>query len=298
MIPPAIELTHLRYFIALAEECHFGRASARLGIAQPPLTRQIKLLEARLQCRLFERTSRSTRLTAAGEQLLESARAVVAAADHAVLSIQRLGSGQSGQMTLATAPSLLLGALPKTIRRYRKTYRSIDFRLLEMATSAILQAVQAGVADLGLIRGLDACPDIETHLQWEEAMVAIVPNDSPLAAKIAVSVSQLRSESFVFFPRHLGPSFYDEVMAHCQQAGFRPAVFQEARQWSSILSFVRAGMGVSIGPQSVAGLLPKAVTSVPIKGFRTAVRLVGRRGASNPAAANFLKIARMERLVP
>ncbi len=118
MVASGVELTHLRYFIALAEECHFGRASARLNIAQPPLTRQIKLLEARLQCRLFDRTSRSTRLTTAGEQLLESARAVVAAADHAVLAIQRLGSGQEGQITLATAPSLMLGALPHTIRRF------------------------------------------------------------------------------------------------------------------------------------------------------------------------------------
>lgn len=269
-----------------------------MGIAQPPLTRQIKLLESRLQCRLFGRTSRSSKLKVASEQFLESARAVVASADHAIAAMQRLGSGQAGQLTLATAPSLMLGALPKTIRRYRKMYRSVDFRPLEMATRAILQAIQTGAADLGLIRGVDACPEIETHLRWEEAMVAIVPNDSPLAAKDVVSVSQLRSEPFVFFPRHLGPFFFDAVMEHCQRAGFRPAVSQEARQWSSILSFVSAGMGVSIGPQSVAVLLPKAVTSVPIRGFRTAVRLVGRRSALNPAAANFLKIARQERLVP
>src|SRR5438094_884698 len=111
MTVPPIELTHFRYFITLAEECHFGRAAARLGIAQPPLTRQIKLLESRLQCRLFERNSRSTRLTVPGEQLLERARVVVAEADRAVLAIHRLGMGEEGHITLATAPSLMLGSL-------------------------------------------------------------------------------------------------------------------------------------------------------------------------------------------
>ena len=290
----AIELTHLRYFIALAEELHFGRAAARLHIAQPPLTRQIKLLESRLQCRLFERTSRSTRLTPAGDQFLERARAVVAGADRAFAAIGILSQGESGQITLATAPSLMLGALARLIRRFRKKYRNVEFRLEEMASSAILLAVHTGTADLGLIRGLDKHPGIETHLRWKEAMVAILPPDHPLAEQAAISVAQLRAEPFVFFPKHLGPSFYEEVMGYCRHAGFVPQISQEARQWSSILSLVSAGMGVSMGPQSVATLLPKAVRCLPLKGLRTPVRIVARRGAFHPAVANFLKLAREE----
>lgn len=285
-----VELSHLRYFIALAEELHFGRAAFRLNMAQPPLTRQIKLLEARLQCRLFERTSRSTRLTAAGSHLLERARAIVAEADHALQSMQRLGRGEEGQLTLAAAPSLMLGPLPHIIRKFRKNYPRVDFRLSEMASSAILQAVHAGAADLGLIRGMDEDAGIETHLRWKEAMAAILPDRYPLAP--AISIGQLRDEPFVFFPRHLGPSFYDEVIAWCRKTGFTPMVAQEARQWSTIVSLVSAGMGVSIGPLSVATLCPKSVRCLPLKGFQTTVRLVSRANESNAALRNFVEITR------
>jgi DNA-binding transcriptional LysR family regulator len=292
MAVSGIELTHLRYFTALAEELHFGRAAARLHIAQPPLTRQIKLLEDRLQCRLFERTSRSTRLTPAGERLLEAARSLLSGADLAFQAVQKLGRGEEGQLTLATAPTLMLGALPYIIRAYRKRYKEVDFRLNEMASSAILQAVQLGNADLGLIRGLDKFPEIDTHLRWKESMVAILPRDHRLAAEPAISAGQLRSDPFVFFHRHLGPSFYDEVITHCRRAGFEPAVSQSARQWSSIVSLVSAGFGVSIGPASVAALLPKAARCVPLVKFHTWVRIVGRHSSTNPAVTNFLEIAR------
>ena len=291
MLTSAIELTHLRYFVALAEELHFGRAAARLHIAQPPLTRQIKLLEDRLQCRLFERTSRSTRLTPAGERLLEASRSLLSGADLAFQAVQKLGRGEEGQLTLATAPTLMLGSLPHVIRAYRKRYKDVAFRLNEMASSAILQAVQLGTADLGLIRGLDKHPEIDTHLRWKESMVAILPKEHPLAAQPAVSVGQLRSMPFVFFHRHLGPSFHDEVIAHCRRAGFEPAIAQTARQWSSIISLVSAGFGVSIGPESVASLLPKAAKCVPLLHFQTWVRIVGRHNATNPAVAHFLEIA-------
>lgn len=282
----AIELNHLRYFIALAEELHFGRAAARLHIAQPPLTRQIKLLESRLQCSLFERNSRSTRLTAAGRQLLDKARAIVAETNHALKAVQRLGVGEEGEVTLATAPSLMLGALPRVIRTFRKRWPNVDFRLSEMASSAILQAVQTGTADLGLIRGLDKHPEIATHLRWKEPMVAILPQD--------LDIKDLRTSPFVFFPRHLGPSFYDEVIGYCRKSGFVPLVTQEARQWSSIISLVSAGMGVSIGPQSAASLIPQGVKCLPLKGFQSQVRLVGRKGSTNPVVANLLATARQQ----
>lgn len=295
---PDIELSHLRYFIALAEELHFGRAAARLNMAQPPLTRQIRLLEGRLECLLFERTSRSTRLTAAGEQLLENARAIVAGADRALEAMRKLGRGEEGQVTLATAPSLMLGALPHLIRKFRKTYPRIEFRLTEMASSAILEAIRTGAADLGLIRGPGKDPGIETHLQWKEPMVAILPKDYAIPPDSSIPIEALRAEPFVFFPRHLGPTFYDEIIAHCQRAGFVPAISQEARQWSSIVSLVSAGMGVSIGPAPVAALIPGSVKCVPLRNFNTTVRLISRCGASNPALVNFVEIARQEYASP
>jgi DNA-binding transcriptional LysR family regulator len=288
-----IELSHLRYFVVLAEELHFGRAARRLHMAQPPLTRQIKLLEERLECVLFERTSRSTRLSAAGELLLLRARAILTEADYAFEALRSAGRGEEGYLTVATAPSLMLDALPRVIRTYRKQYPRIAFRLTEMASSAILQAVGAGSTDLGFVRGLDKDPEIVTHLQWQEEMMAILPHDHPLAARTSLKVAQLRKEPFVFFPRDLGPSFYDEVIGFCTKAGFAPKVEQDARQWSSIVSLVSAGMGVSVGPRSVAALLPGAVCYVPLAKVKTTARAVGgKRGGGNPALVHFLAVAR------
>lgn len=288
MTGSGIELSHLRYFIVLAEELHFGRAAARLNMAQPPLTRQIKLLEARLQCALFERNSRSTRLTPAGVQLLERARAIVSESALAFEAMQRLGRGDEGHLTVATAPSLMLSELPRAIRVFRKKYPRVDFRLSEMASSLILQAVGAGSADLGFVRDAGKDRDLQTHLKWKEPMVAIVPH--------GFTMEHLKSEPFVFFPRHLGPSFYDEVMRWCRRSGIKPKVAQEARQWSSIIGLVSAGMGVSIGPRSVMGLMPKAVSSLELEGAETTVRVVGRSGAAvNPALANFLHVVKQSR---
>lgn len=132
-----IELIHLRYFIALAEELHYGRAAERLHMAQPPLTRQIKRLEERLGCRLFDRTTRSTRLTPAGEQFLAKARGIIAQADEAFEAASKAGRGEEGQLTLATAPSLMLGFLPRVIRAFRRKYPGVNFRLNETASSEI-----------------------------------------------------------------------------------------------------------------------------------------------------------------
>jgi DNA-binding transcriptional LysR family regulator len=285
-----IELSHLRYFLAVAEELHFGRAALRLHIAQPPLTRHIQILESRLGCRLFERTSRSTRLTPAGELLRDRARAILAETNLTFQTIRRAATGEEGQLTVATAPSLMLGGLPKIIRAFRRKFPHVDFRLHEMATSAILQSITTGTADLGFVRGRDKDPHVAAHLTWPDPLVAIVPNDFP---KGPVSLSQLRAHPFVFFPRHIGPSLYDEVMAVCRRAGFTPAIAQEARQWSSIISLVSAGMGVSLAPQSIQSLLPKAARYVPIPKATTTVRIIGRKtGAANPAIENFLQICR------
>jgi DNA-binding transcriptional LysR family regulator len=288
-----VELSHLRYFIALAEELHFARAAERLQMAQPPLTRQIKQLEANLHCRLFERTSRSTRLTTAGSQFLIKARSIVEQADLAIETIQRLGQGDEGQLTVATAPSLMLGFLPQVIRIFRRRYPRVLFRLTETASSEIVKALRAGSADLGLIRGEDRDPDVRTLLQWKEPMVAILPPDHAFRSVSRVALGALRDEPFVLFPREVGPSFHEEVLRQCKKSGFKPVIAQEARQWSSIISLVSAGMGVSVGPASVAALLPKAARYPWIQNFDTTVQLAASVAAANdPVLTNFMQLVR------
>ncbi len=291
-----IELSHLRYFIALAEELHYGRAAARLHIAQPPLTRQIKLLEDRLGCRLFDRTTRSTSLTPAGEQFLSKARAIVAQAGEAFDAAARFGRGEEGQLTLATAPSLMLGFLPRVIRAFQRKYPRVAFRLNETASSEILKALSTGSADLGLLRGADRDTRIQTLLAWKEPMVAILPPDHALARATDVKLAGLKAEPFVLFPRHIGPAFHDDILRHCRRAGFTPTIAQEARQWSSIIALVSAGMGVSVGPEVVRDLLPRSARFPALQGFTTTVRFAAPAGAgSNPALSNFMELVRQHR---
>ncbi len=288
-----IELTHLRYFIAVAEELHFVRAAERVNIAQPALTRQIKQLEENLNCQLFERTTRSTRLTTAGQQFLIEARAIVTQADESIEGMRKLGRGEEGQLTVATAPSLMLGFLPQVIRNFRRRYPRVDFRLKETASSEIVKALRSGTANLGLLRGEDRDPDVRTLLQWNEPMVAILPRNHPFQAASRIALGALKGEPFVMFPRAVGPSLHDEVLKQCKKAGFTPAIAQEARQWSSIISLVSAGMGVSVGPASLAAMLPKAARYPAINGFRTTVRLAaGVDAANDPVLTNFMQLVR------
>lgn len=293
MAASMIELTHLRYFIAVAEEQHFARAAERVRIAQPALTRQIKQLEANLNCQLFERTTRSTRLTTAGEQFVIKARAIVTQADESIAGMRKLGQGDEGVLAVATAPSLMLGFLPQVIRIFRRRYPRVDFHLKETASSEIVKALRIGTADLGLLRGEDRDPEVRTLLQWKEPMVAILPKDHPFGRYSRIALGALKGEPFVFFPREIGPSLHDDVFKQCKKSGFAPAIAQEARQWSSIISLVNAGMGVSVGPASVAAMLPKAARYPALNGFQTSVRLAaGVASATKPVLTNFMQLVR------
>jgi DNA-binding transcriptional LysR family regulator len=153
-----LELTHIRYFVVLAEELHFGRAAQRLHISQPPLTQQIQRLESRIGCPLLRRTSRRVELTEAGRTFCDCGRAVLIEAERAVALTRRVARGEGGALTLATAPSLMLDMLPRAILKFRRRFPSVDLRLREMATSRICDALESGSVDLGLVRG-PAIPD-------------------------------------------------------------------------------------------------------------------------------------------
>jgi DNA-binding transcriptional LysR family regulator len=284
-----LELTHIRYFVVLAEELHFGRAAQRLHISQPPLTQQIQRLESRIGCSLLRRTSRRVELTEAGRTFSECGRAILIEAERAVGLTRRVARGEGGALTLATAPSLMLDVLPRVILKFRRRFPSVDLRLREMATSRICDALQSGSVDLGLVRGPGIPDSLRKIASWKEAVVAILPRHHRLAKSSRFSLTKMAEEKFVFFPRELGPGLYDELIGFCRSAGFTPQITQEATQWSSILSLVRAGTGVSIGPASVRKLLGNAVVTRQLPKLYTEVHLLGT-GRENPAASRFSEI--------
>jgi DNA-binding transcriptional LysR family regulator len=287
------DLRQLRYFVAVAEELHFGRAAERIGIAQPPLTQQIQKLEARLGCRLLDR-GRKTRLTEAGGALLGETRRILAQVERAVEVTRRAARGETGQLRIGAPPSVLLTALPGAIRKYRRLYPNVQFTLRELSTSAIEDAIRRSELDLGFLRETLPEAPLVSRVVLEEPVVAVLPASHPLAARKRLVLASLGSEPFVFFPRPLGPAFYDKLVGFCMAAGFVPRVIQEATQWQTVVSFVEAGMGVSLAPGCVRRFRWEGVVYRRLARLSTVVSTCWRRDGAPSTAGTFFKLAKAE----
>jgi DNA-binding transcriptional LysR family regulator len=285
-----MDLRQLRYFVAVAEELNFGRAAERVGIAQPPLTQQIQKLEAGLGCQLLVR-GRKTVLTEAGAVLLEQARRILDQAEDAAEATRCAARGESGHLTVGAPPSIMLTALPKVIRRYRKLFPEVRFTLRELSTSAIESALQTGEIDLGFLR--ESSP-LASELAFEEPVVAALPASHRLVEAKELKLSALRGEPFVFFPRRLGAAFYDKLISFCSAAGFVPDVVQEATQWQTVICLVEAGMGISVAPGCVQRFRWPGVVYRPLRGLKTRVSVCRRAETPSATADAFLKLARAE----
>ena len=284
-----IDLRQLRYLVAVAEELHFGRAAQRLGMAQPPLTQQIQKLERALGTPVFLRRPRRTELTEAGAVLLEEARSLLGSFDQALERTRRAARGETGQLTVGVPPSVMLTRLPVAIRKYRDRFPEVRFTLREMATSAIEGALAAEQLDIGFLR---AASGRSREFRFEEQVVAVLPAVHPLASRPRLALRNLAAEPFVFFPRRLGEAFYDELLGYCVAAGFTPRVVQEATQWQSVVTFVEAGMGVSIAPACVEKFRRSGVVYRPLPGLSTSVLVCSQGDRKSAASGAFLRLAR------
>jgi LysR family transcriptional regulator, benzoate and cis,cis-muconate-responsive activator of ben and cat genes len=286
-----MDLRQLRYFVAVAEELHFGRAAERVGIAQPPLTQQIQKLERTLGCSLFVR-GRKTVLTDPGRVLLQRAKLLLSQADAAIDATQRSARGETGELTIGVPPSVMLLNYPAAIRKYRDRYPDISFILRELSTSAIEDAVRSGTIDLGFLRETRPAAPLVSEVVLREPIVAVLPSSHPLARRNSLRLASLKGEPFVLFPRRLGPALYDHLAACCDAAGFTPNVVQEATQWQTVVSLVEAGMGVSIAPGCVRNFRWRGVAYPLIPGCSTAVSACWRTETPSPTADAFLRIVK------
>ena len=286
-----LELTHLRYFVVLAEELHFGRAALRLHISQPPLTQQIQRLEARIGHALLRRTSRRVELTAAGRTFHDTARAVLQEARHALDTTRKVGRGEEGHLTLATPPSLMLDALPRVIRRFRDRFPAVDLRLREMSTSRIYDALESSGADVGIVRGPHTPESLPRLASWSEDLVALLPRGHVAAKTHRFALRQLASQPFVFFPRDLGPGFYESSSASAGGGASashraRGATVVECDQFGECRNrrINRSGGGRK--------LLSGAVEVRALPRRSTQVHLLGANGREHSAVRHFAAIAR------
>ncbi len=287
-----MELRHLRYFTAVAEELHFGRAAARLHIAQPPLSQQIRRLEEELGVQLFERTRRRVQLTHAGQTFLEEARRTLAQAEQAVCVARQAAQGEVGQLAIGFVDSAVYQALPPTLRLFRERFPRVELVLRELGPAVQFQLLREGQLHAGFVRSRVDDPALAQIRLFEEPLMAALPSRHPGAGRESVCLQDLAKDPFVIFPRALGAGFYDQIVSLCGQAGFSPHVVQEANEMQTIVSLVAAGIGVAIVPASISNLRMKGVSYVHIRKplARTAMTVAWRRDDPSPALKAFLQI--------
>ncbi|GAA4023862.1 LysR family transcriptional regulator [Streptomyces plumbiresistens] len=290
---PELPLPQLHAFVVLAEELHFGHAAARLGIAQPPLSQQIRRLEDKVGHALFSREPGRVALTPAGRELLPAARRALTDLADGLDAARAVGSGRAGRLRIGFAASLALTVLPGLLRTFRQQFPDVRLDIHEMTTAPQIAAMHDRTIDIGLLR---EPPADETELGFKtvfsEPFVAVLPSTHPLAAQRTVNIAQLAESPFVLLPRTVGPQLHDRITSLCTAAGFTPQVAQHAVEWQTVCALVGTGLGVSLAPASIRRIRLKGVAFRGIKpAARTRVAVAWRKNDQNPLVAELLATA-------
>ena len=244
-------LRALRYFVALAEDPHFSRTAMRLGIAQPSLSQQIKVLESKLGAQLFRRTKRTVGLTEAGHALLPDARRLMADAARMRNRVRAVASGAEGTLRVGFVASGAYDILPAIVRRFRAICPNALFELDECMLRFPVDQLLSGTLDLAIARGPFHHDVLRSETFLREPLCVALPAAHPLAKQPRVRLRDLAGEPFALFPRQRSPEFHDAIVDYCRAAGFEPRIAHEAAEWQMLASLVAAGLAVSLAPVSV-----------------------------------------------
>jgi DNA-binding transcriptional LysR family regulator len=296
-----MELRHLRYFIAVAEEKHVTRAAERLGMQQPPLSQQIRALERELDVQLFRRKPRGVELTDAGSALLTDARAILAQIDRAFATTKRTARGEQGRISVGfTSSAPFHPFVPRVIRSYREALPRVSLTLEEGGTMELLEYLRNEQIDAAFIRSpLANHEGLVIELLFQEAMVIALPKEHALARRAsadkALPLKALAGETFIAYRRHTGPGLYDAVLSACNKVGFSPHIGQEAPRIVSTLNLVAAGLGICLVPESLQRMHMDGVAFRRVSGAvqpRAPLYLASRRGETSTVVRKFLVLAR------
>jgi DNA-binding transcriptional LysR family regulator len=292
-----MELRHLRYFVAVAEELNFSRAAERLHMAQPPLSHQIHSLEAELKVQLFDRTKRPLQITSAGKAFLEEARSTLAQVEQAVRMTRRIHQGELGYLTISFTSSMANSILPDILRAFRERYPSVELILREENSASLIQGLRDRYTDITFIYKYRALPEVDN---WgiitldEQPLVVVLPENHPLATHSKILFSDLADEFFVIPLQQVVYGLSAQIYHLCSQAGFVPKIAQEAIFMVTILGLVAGGIGISILPSSVQSLQRKGVVYRPIQEQVSTLQLaaVWQQDNSSATLHNFLELLR------
>jgi DNA-binding transcriptional LysR family regulator len=292
-----MELRHLRYFVAVGEEQHFGRGAQRLRVAQPALSRQIQDLEAEIGFKLFARLSRGVKLSTAGQLFLEEARRILQQVDDATRRAQRVATGQSGTLRAGFIESMSWhGVVPDSFRQFRERHADAELQIKPLSSVEQIQAVSSGQLDAGFLFtiGHIDCELAQLDIALVNLMLAI-PKGHPLAKAKALRLRDLGSASFIWFPRRESPLFYDRLMHACFRGGLKsPRIVQEGLNEATILSLVSCGLGVAFVSSATRWRCPESVVLVSVTDLKLPLpfALIWRKDNDSPLLARFIENVR------
>lgn len=240
-------------FIAVAEECHFGRAAKRVNLSQPALSTQVSTIEEELQVKLFERSRRKTALTQAGQIFLQEAREVLQRTEQAITTVRRAALGQVGTLRIGFISTAAAIIAPPLIKRFREQYTHVEIDLRNVLTRDQVMQLQERKLDVGFLRvPLQLPAELKARVIHREPFVLLVPASHPLAQKKDLRLSDCANEDFVMYSRKMAPGFHDQIMSMLHRNGLTPHVVQEAAEMYTLISLVAIGLGLAVAPASIA----------------------------------------------
>ncbi|GAA4197580.1 LysR family transcriptional regulator [Microbacterium oryzae] len=294
-----MEIRQLRYFLAVAEELHFGRAAQRLHMSQPPLSVQVGRLEEEIGTALFERSTRRVSLTPAGVHLRMRAKEILEDVDAAGREMREYADGLVGRLSAGFVSSANYTVLPGVVQLFRARRENVELALVPLTSGEQFERLRAGTLDVGIVRdelppGDAHAPALVTEVVYEERLVACVPVTHPLATRAELAPADIVEAPMIAYPRSLMPGFVDRVSAALASAARAPMVVEEVVHQETALSFVAAGVGLSVLPESVRQLVPPSIAVVPIAGSPTTRLLAAHPagGDDHPARSAFVDCLR------
>ncbi|MEI2467004.1 LysR substrate-binding domain-containing protein [Niallia taxi] len=295
-----MELRHLRYFVAVAEELHFGKAATRLNMAQPPLSLQIRQLEEEMGVQLFQRTKRSVELTEEGKVFLEKVYYLFKSLDESIETVRMVNRGEYGEIIIGFIATTAYDILPTIIKHYREKYPAIHVVLKQLTSAEQLSELKNGTIHIGIIS--EPTENEEFHLQMikQEPMVVALPIEHPLSIQTdPIKLIELANDSFIITGRMANQSHYDGVINACYQAGFSPKIVQETEEMSTVISLVSTGMGIAIVPASMKFVLQNRVIYCDIRNndFQTETALIWKSNNHSPILHTFINFVK-ESIIP
>lgn len=286
------ELRHLRYFVAVAEELHFGRAAERAGIAQPALSQQVRRLEAAVGARLLVRTTRSVALTPAGAALLPHARRALFEARQGVTAAGRAARGEIGHLTVGFIETAAVALVPAAVRRFHARHPNVSLTLRELSVDAQLSGIRARTIDLGVVRAPVEADDLDVVVLVDDQLLIAAPTSHRFASLESVSVQELIGEALVALSREVVPALYDQVIAMFATHGRTARTTQEATSIQAVMGLVAAGLGVAVLPSSLRSASREGIAFVELEpAIVSSLEGVCRRDETSPLVPAFLRAA-------